>query len=384
MKLFGNSKNSKHSHNADRGRARYEDDYYDDYYERTPKKSKKRKRKKGGALKKFLIAVLILGILGGGGYAFLKLYIRPPEQGGEINPKNDTPVSNRTKQNYTFLLLGKDKVSGNTDTIMVGKFDSENYKLDIVSIPRDTLVNVYWRTKKANTIYDADDIDDTLKRFADILGYKVDFYAVVDLEAFTQLVNSIGGVWYDVPDVEGGGKGMNYDDPYQNLSIHLKPGYQLLTGEQAIGVVRYRKGYTNQDIGRISSQQNFLMAAAKQILENKNKISIADITTIFLKYVNTNLDNGQCIWFGKEMMKMDIENIVFHTMPGKYDDTVHGVSYVTIEVVEWLEMINTYINPFDVNIEAGNLNILTRDSMGRLYATSGLYGGDYADEGWGN
>jgi len=363
MKLFGNSIKARHS-----------------------------KKSMG---KRIITALIVLAIICGGGYAFLKIYVRPPEivVNTPVEQTSDTPDDTQTQQideksptgrvagKYTFLLLGVDKVSGNTDTIMIGTFDVNEHTVNVVSIPRDTLVNVSWSTKKANTLYGGN-IDDAKEGFADIIGYKPDFYAVVNLDAFVHVVDSVGGVWYDVPDIDGNGQGMNYEDPTQDLSIHLKPGYQLLTGTQAIGIVRYRKGYKDADIGRISSQQKFLTAAMQQILDNKLKINIADIISIFLKYVKTDLDYGECAWFAKELLKLNMDNVHFYTMPGKYNDYVLGKSYVTITVDEWIEMINTTINPFDKPIKEENLNILTRDpKTNKIYSTTGKYADS---ESWGN
>ena len=386
MKLFGNHKEAKHV-TGKRFELTEEYDFYED--EKTTDKSGSEEKPKRKGIRIFIIVLLVLLALGACGYGFLNGYIRPPAASGKIRPvtPDDTGIhgedqntdgsapAGRYDHKYTFLLLGCDDGNGNTDTIMVGTFDAKEYTLDIVSIPRDTLVNVSWTTKKANTLYGRDNVERAKSGFSDLLGYDLDFYMIVDLKAFVQLVDAVGGIRYNVPDVEGGGKGMNYEDPAQNLYIHLKPGEQVLTGQQAVGVVRYRKGYRNADIGRIGTQQDFLMTAAKQIIDNKSSISLKDIVTIFLNYVKTDLDYGECAWFAKELLKMDVENINFHTLPGKYDDSLHQgnryVSYVTIYVDEWLEMINTYLNPFDQDIKESNLNILTRDSNGNLYATSG-------------
>lgn len=401
MKLFGNSKNAKHISSAKHHKRQ------NNTVPPAENIAEEKPKKKGKALRIVAIVLVLLLLAGAGGYAFLKGYIRPPDVNppsppvdpvDPVDPGPDDPVVpddpddpvepddpspvGRYEGKYTFLILGKDKVSNSTDTIMVGTFDAKAYTLNVVSIPRDTMVNVSWSTKRANTLYSSDDIERARKGFGDLLGYAIDFYAVVDLNAFVKLVDAIGGVWYDVPDVEGGGRGMNYDDPAQNLSIHLKPGNQLLDGGDAIGVVRYRKGYASQDIGRIDTQQDFLMAVAKQVLENKSEIGITEIISIFLEDVDTDLDYGECAWFAKELLKMDMENISFHTLPGKYDDSVGGKSYVTIYVDQWLEMINTYLNPFDTDIKESNLNVLTRDPDTRkIYSTSGKYAGNSS---WGN
>jgi len=284
----------------------------------------------------------------------------------ETNQTDPEQDADRSKLIFTFAVLGKDQISNSTDTIMVVKFDTVNYTLNAVSIPRDTLVNVSWTTKKVNTLYAAGGIERVRTGLGDILGFEPDFYVMVDLKAFETLVDAIGGVYYDVP------RKMDYEDPAQNLYIHLKKGPQQLNGEQALGLMRFRKGYSDQDIGRIGTQQDFLQTVAAQILANKNSLNLSDLITIFINYVKTDLTYGELIWLGQEFYKMDMENIHFETLPGNYNDYMNGTPYVTIYVDEWLAMINASLNPFNTNIEIENLNILTRDPKTRkFYTTSG-------------
>ena len=125
---------------------------------------------------------------------------------------------------YTFLVVGLDKVGYNTDTMMVGRLDTETHEINVVSIPRDTMVNVSWSVKKVNTLYAADinsggnGIDGLMDGLKDILGFEIDCYAVVDLDAFVQLVDAIGGVDYDVP------VDMNYYDPSRTSISASPPG----------------------------------------------------------------------------------------------------------------------------------------------------------------
>ena len=82
-----------------------------------------------------------------------------------------------------------------------------------------------------------------------MLGFEVDGYVEVNLEAFVEIIDLMGGVTFDVP------QRMYYSDPSQNLYIDLYPGEQTLTGDQAIGVVRYRSGYAAGDIRRTEVQR---------------------------------------------------------------------------------------------------------------------------------
>ena len=252
-----------------------------------------------------LLVILILLVAV---FAWYKTSVKPPkvtENKGtstsapdQKNANNSRIPATRTGDDYTFVVLGTDDGNGNTDTIMVVNFNTENYTLDVLSIPRDTLVNVSWSVKKANTLWAYGGTDGVIEGLSDILGYNVDSYVIVDLEAFEVLVDSIGGVYYDVP------VSMNYEDPYQDLYIHLNAGPQMLTGSQAIGVVRYRAGYANADIGRIGTQKDFLMTVAKQILENKSSLKIKDLANVFLNYVDTDLSYGNLVWLAQEFFKV--------------------------------------------------------------------------------
>ena len=299
----------------------------------------------------------------------------------------NTPVEEvRDKEKFTFLVLGTDDGNGNTDVIMLATLDTSKtrgYSLNVVNIPRDTLVNVSWTPKLANTIYsvmkskgtEKDEMAGVREKFAALTGYKVDFFVVVDLKAFVALVDAVGGIYFDVP------RNMNYSDPEQNLYINITKGPQTLSGAKALQLVRFRSGYASADIGRIEMTQQFLMAAAKQILENKSSIKISSIANIFLSYVKTDLDLDNVLWFAKEIFKLNAENISFDTIPANTNDSVGGRSYVTIYVNEWLEMINEKLNPFSVPITLDNVSIYTRGADKKLYVTNGVYEGS---QSWGN
>ncbi len=102
------------------------------------------------------------------------------------------------------------------------------------------------------------------------MGFEPDYQVIVEWEAVGQIVDAMGGVWFDVP------RDMYYSDPLQNLYIHQEKGYRLLTGDDAMEVLRYRHdnrkngvtlGYPEGDVGRIKTQQAFLKAMVEQLLK---------------------------------------------------------------------------------------------------------------------
>ena len=356
----------------------------------------KKKKSAGKIILRILIVILILLLLIFiAGIIFMKVYVKPPEVNNTIRPSSasqsqsedgesgdaetQTVTTGRDPDKYTFVVFGMDNGNGNTDTIMVATYDVGDNTLNIVSVPRDTMVNVPWQTKKVNSIYaNTGGPEGFVQGLSDLLGYEVDFYVKVDLDAFVTLIDAIGGVYYDVP------VNMNYEDPTQNLSIHISKGYQLLNGEDAMKVIRFRR-YGNGDIGRINTQQDFLKTAAQQILDNKGNINVSTYVNVFLNDVETDLTYGNLVWLGEKFLGMNMDNINFYTLPGNYGDHVrHGgsdISYVSVYVDEWLEMINQYLNPFVEEITLDNVNILTRNpNTGKLYSTSGELA---FSDGWG-
>ena len=284
----------------------------------------------------------------------------------------ETPVKTGRKETcYTFVILAYDQSFANTDTILVGRLDTEAETLDVVSIPRDTLVNVSWGVKKVNTILplENNDADRFLEHLGNLLGFTPDCYAVANIRAVEKLVDCVGGVYYNVP------RDMDYDDPSQDLHIHIQKGYQLLNGSNAVKVMRFRvgndnSGYANGDLGRIATQQDLLMTMAAQFLKLGNIPNLNDAIKIFQDNVNTDLTANNIAFFAREFLKLDKENIRFHTMPGR-GVMIRGGSYLEIVLDEWIDIVDNYLNPFYQTITADNLNILQANGIAGAVSTTG-------------
>jgi LCP family protein required for cell wall assembly len=257
---------------------------------------------------------------------------------------------------------------------MAGVFDVNAGTVNVVSIPRDTCANVdsnpkNGETKKISGVYARADYEGLRDAVADMCGFPIDCYVSVGVNGFVQLVETIGGVTFNIPHY------MNYDDPTQNLHIHFSPGEQYINGYDAIKVVRWRQnndGTNYGDIDRINTQQAFLKTVFKKCLSLDNLVTnLDDYIKIFQEYVKSDLTTGNMTWFAKEFLKLNMDNIQFHTMPSNYNDWIGGFSYGTVLVDEWLEMLNEYLNPYDQPITLEDVDLISRDENGELYATSG-------------
>ena len=284
---------------------------------------------------------------------------------------------------YTFLLVGQDTGGGgNTDTMMLITFDSVNQELHGMSLPRDTMINVSTSSKRLNAVYNYNkgrDPDTQLEKGITALKREVgkltgiipDYYVVIQWEAVGQLVEAIGGVWFEVP------FDMDYDDPAQDLHIHLKAGYQELNGEEAMGLIRWRHNndysvqYPTGDLGRVETQQAFLKAVAAECLKPDILLKAPSLAQIFIEHVSTDLSVGNLLAFAQLAMGMDAETgVSFVTMPNQ-DARYPGVSMVVPIVDELVEVLNDGFNPYQDDIQASDLQVLYRNSDGSYGVTSG-------------
>ena len=180
------------------------------------------------------------------------------------------------------------------------------------------------------------------------LGIPVDYTVSVDLKGFAALVDAIGGVDFDVP------VNMDYEDPYQDLYIHISKGMHHLSGSEALKVVRFRKGYATQDIGRMETQQKFLKAVAKQTLTVSNLGKIDEFVKIFQKYVKTDLTLGNLAWLGEEAISIGADNIEFSTLPGVWND--HD-KFIYLNKDDVLTLVNEHLNPYVEDRTAEDLHL---------------------------
>ena len=280
--------------------------------------------------------------------------IRPPEV--EISPVigsaiRDEKVSSlgvsRRDGVFTMLIVGTDAASRSTDTIMLASFDTEQKKMNVLSIPRDTIVNVRRATKKINAAYAMSDGDifALYDEVESVTGIRPDKHVLVTVDAFVEFIDAIGGVEVDVP------IDMHYSDPTQNLKIDIDKGLQVLDGYDSMGFMRYRATYADGDLGRIKMQHMFIESVIKKMLTPTTFARIPELAEIVTDNLETDLTLGNGIWLGKQMLTMNLEeDINILTLPG-YASYYDGLSYYFPQEEDVLTMINEYFNPYVEPIE---------------------------------
>lgn len=307
------------------------------------------------------------------------------DYGDGVRPRADG--ERKSADYYTVLILGRDTGGGgNTDTMLLASYDVTNQKATVMSIPRDTMVNVSWDVKKINSVYNMNNggdkgIQALYKEIAQLVGFEPDYQVVVEWEAVGKLVDAIGGVYFDVP------YNMDYHDPYQDLVIEQAKGYRLLTGDDAMQVIRWRKndpgspyGYSKGigDSGRMKVQQDFLKAVIQQLMKPANVMNIGKIAKVFQECVETDLSFQEILWFGKSAVSggLSVENVEFLTMPWKgvsawsrsYNQ---NLSYVVPIANELLDIVNNKLSPFVETFTISDLDIMSVNADGSLRSTTG-------------
>ncbi|GKX30437.1 transcriptional regulator [Vallitalea longa] len=291
-------------------------------------------------LKVFLISVVIFSLIAGiatGGYILLnkdKHKSQDPTKtpsastGDESGSTKDTE---KEKNLTTFAVFGVDKDGYRTDVTMVMTFNHITKQINIVSIPRDTYVelptNIYNelhakrkdtpKKLKINEVPAYAPRDERNQYSIRMLEYmfdiKVDYYFNMNLKIFKDIVDIIGPIKFNVP------RDMVYSAPDQNFSINLKKGEQELYGAQAEQLIRYRKGnapgvgYANGDIGRIDVQHEFMKAFVNQLLTEENKYKIMTIGSTVITKTSTNFD--ALLEYYQYINDINVDNIEFRTLP---------------------------------------------------------------------
>ena len=269
----------------------------------------------------------------------------------------DAPGRTRREYCYNILVSGLDDDNGGSDTNILVRFDVPNKRIDLVSLPRDTLLHNEYRNNKLNFAYAKGGTELLMEQIENLLGIPVDFYVTVNLKGFIALVDQIDGVDFDIP------INMDHDDPYQDLHIHFTKGPRHLNGQEAMEVVRFRHnndgtGYGTEDIGRIGTQQAFLKAVAKQLLQIGNVKNIPALVDIFYTYVKTDLTTGNLVWLGNEALNIGTENIHFATLPGDGSGYYNKQSVYVLDAQATCDLVNEALNPYNEALTLEDMDIL--------------------------
>ena len=270
------------------------------------------------------IVLILVTVIGSGAFFGYRVYLNG---GGEFNFKgvlativgHDEQTLKKLPKVYC-LVTGQSQ--NLTDTIMVCSYDPKKQEASILSIPRDTFVGRSKNTAdsydKINALYQISP-QKTLDAVNQITGLDIKYYLNIDTKALRQVVDSIGGVDFDVP------IDMDYDDCTQDLSIHLKAGFQHLNGEKAEQVVRFRHNndgtsypmeYGDNDLGRMKTQRAFIEAVVKKMATPATLTKLPELIKVAEANVTTNIDVSIAKDYAPYAVDFKTENLKTATLPG--------------------------------------------------------------------
>lgn len=245
-----------------------------------------------------------------------------------------------------------------TDTIMLCAYFPQEQKVSILSIPRDTFIgddkDNTTSYDKINALYQKSP-ENTLEAVRKLTGVDVRNYVVINNNALEKVIDAVGGIYFDVP------VDMWYDDPTQDLHIYINKGYQLLNGENAVKVLRFRhnndmstypKEYGEQDLGRMRTQREFIKAAANQILSSNNILKLNEILEIVFDNIQTNLSISELIKYIPSATEFNVENMKTEALPG-VADYLGALSFFIVDENQSEQMVSSL---FSLSIDEINEN----------------------------
>ncbi|MFP3952962.1 MAG: LCP family protein [Candidatus Acetothermia bacterium] len=304
-----------------------------------------------------------------------------------INQRNVNDLVERGER-VNLLVLGLDYIEGATarrsDTMMLVSIDPEANEASLISIPRDLYVKYpEGKFRRVNAAYAIDGADLAVDMVSDFLGVPINFHLVIDYKGFKEIVDLIDGVEITVEER------LQYTDEAAGLNIDIEPGTQLLTGEEALGYMRYRGNQS--DLQRISRQQKFLQALLQSGIQLKGWSQIKGLIDTGRKYTKTNLSLMDMYDLAKTVKDLEMEDFNMKTLPG-VSARIDNKSVLLPEIVETRRVIaseinglglfgNSDVSPYILNGEGSNyLARMTADKLGSEgFAVAGTDNADRFD-----
>ena len=250
---------------------------------------------------------------------------------------------------------------------MIVTLDREAHAISVTSIPRDTIVDNGADVPKFNSVYGLAGGGESgreamLDQVQTLLGFRPDGCMVIDYEVFRDVVDAMGGVRFEVP------MDMTVESP-SGGEITLYAGEQLLDGDQALALCRFRDGYLMADIQRQYVQQSFLRALAKQCFAPAGWTSLPAVYQALMDHAETDLSGANLRYLGLLALRCGTSDVARYTLPGEGVD-YYGASCYGLFGQSVVDLVNEVMNPFEEEITIDDVYILT------------VYGGELIPSTW--
>ena len=286
-----------------------------------------------------------------------------PKKVAEVSlPDVVEPKENR--EYFRMLVAGSDATTGLCDVLMLVSIDLSAHEVFVLQIPRDTYAE--YTEKSYRKLNGARASLGGMEAFAEFLsgalGVSIDRTLHLSPAAFRTIIDELGGEEIELP------RDLDYDDPAQNLSIHLKAGPQTLGGVEAEQFVRYRADYAQGDLDRIDAQKLFLSA----LFEKVSQMGVLRASALALRLrgeVDTDIDVGDVLPLAKELFSISPERVHFVTAPGEaMTASQSGASYYVLSAPAMNELLSTYFGGEDGGFDPEGVFLNEKYSaFGKIY-----------------
>ncbi|MDD4159422.1 MAG: LCP family protein [Synergistaceae bacterium] len=305
---------------------------------------------------KTIILIVVLAIIGIAAGAGLKVYTilhtKSQDLFGTIESSIDSGSAQyaalKEQGRFNILIMGEDDVEGSrrSDTVLFATIDIDDKNIRILSLPRDTRVQIPGHgVQKLNHAFaygGPDLLKATVEKY---LGQPILYYVIIDYVSFPAIIDTLGGVEIDVQ------KRMRYTDRAGKLDINIQPGPQVMDGKTALHFVRFRMDALG-DIGRVHRQQQFIKAVLKKVYDPRILVKIPELTAQMMKLFKTDMSPALSIQLaGFAQNELGREHIFFSTLHGQAA-TINNLSYWIGDTKE----ANNFLNAPIEMIISGDIN----------------------------
>lgn len=320
-------------------------------------------KKKAAVIVLLIFLLTISGVFAYGYYLLDRL---------SVNAEGTEQIS--VKEPVNILLLGvdagdyankSDNKPRRSDTMMLVRYNPEDKKVYMLSLPRDTKVSIDGDTEKLNSAHRIGGPALAIKTIEKMLGIKINYYARIDYAAFRQCIDAIGGVDVEIP--------FNMDYDAYDISIHFKKGETVhMDGRKAEEFVRWRKnndggGYAMGDLGRVATQQDFMIKIAEKMKTPAGMMKIPRLIETGSKYIDTDMSAKTMLKYTLALRNIDTSGIEKKVLEGepKY---INGVSFFIWDKSKNKEYVSNFRevgqNNETANVDRSKISISILNSTG--------------------
>jgi LCP family protein required for cell wall assembly len=307
------------------------------HYQQPPPPRRSGARLVGRILLFTFLAVLALGVgAAGGAYLYFHQSVATVRAHTpdviRAEKSLDIPVAHHAA---IALVIGYDHRAGaassdpsRSDTIMLIRADPVTNSISLLSFPRDLGVPIYCgatpiTVDRINSAYSRCGAKGTLLTVKHLTNLKINYLITVNFHGFKEVVDQLGGVWMDIDRrYYNKNTGASYDN-YAN--IDLQPGYQKLTGGEALDFVRFR--HTDDDYHRLARQQEFVRAFKEQVSQSFDYLKFPGLVNAIVN--NIEVAEGGHKLQGKEVLSYAL---FAKSLPGGhfFQPRIEGVTGQTV------------------------------------------------------